>query len=259
MIEFVEIDGPNGTLRGTAHIPEGSEDHPVPGVVMLHGFTGQRMEAGFLFVQCSRRLEMAGIASLRMDFWGSGESDGAFEQMTATTEQADAAAMIEGLKSHPRIDPDRVGLMGMSFGGFHAACVLGERDDLRAGVLWCPAGQILQRWGERLTPELARHLEEHGWIDWAGHRLGRGFFGDLERYDSQQRVADYDGPVLVLHARDDQTVPLAEAERYVDVLESRPSGECEHEFFDEGGHPFAKVATRERLWERTVDWFVRYL
>ena len=53
-----------------------------PGVVLFHGFTGDRMESHWLFVKCSRALARAGIASLRFDFYGSGESEGEFSEVT---------------------------------------------------------------------------------------------------------------------------------------------------------------------------------
>src|SRR2546426_5960176 len=54
-----------------------------PGVVLFHGFTGDRMESHWLFVKCSRALALAGIASLRFDFYGSGESEGEFSEDVA--------------------------------------------------------------------------------------------------------------------------------------------------------------------------------
>ena len=60
MQKFIEFDSPNGTLRGTVHIPDGPPPHP--GVVIMHGFTGQRMESGFIFVGLSRAMDAAGLA-----------------------------------------------------------------------------------------------------------------------------------------------------------------------------------------------------
>ena len=70
-------------IAGTVHIPDGPG--PFPGVLLCHGFTGQRIEAHFIFVKMSRALEQAGIASLRFDFRGSGESEGRFQGSSSAT------------------------------------------------------------------------------------------------------------------------------------------------------------------------------
>lgn len=257
MMRFVEIDGPNGTLRGTLHLREGGR--PAPGVVMLHGFTGQRIESGFLFVQASRALETAGLASLRFDFHGSGESDGTFDEMTASTEQADAAAAIDFFKGLPEIDAARLGLLGISFGGMHTACTLGARTDLRAGVLWSAVGNCIQLWRQRLTPEDREMLDDRGWLDRAGLRLGKAFFDDLPRHKPYDAVARYGGPVLVVHGTDDQSVPLGDAEEYVRVLEARTRAATDHLFVPGGNHVFANWDHRQAVFGKTVAWFREHL
>ena len=66
-------------LRGMVHHPGYS---PHPAVILYHGFTGNRMESKFLFVQFARRLAAEGWGCVRFDFSGCGESDGEFKEMT---------------------------------------------------------------------------------------------------------------------------------------------------------------------------------
>ena len=84
--EQIAFDGPLGTLRGLLHRPDGAE--PAPVVLLLHGFTGQHIEQDRLFVQAARALAAAGFAALRFDFYGSGDSDGDFEEFTVESELA---------------------------------------------------------------------------------------------------------------------------------------------------------------------------
>ena len=82
------------TLRGTAYIPDRA-DHPFPTIVMCHGFTGNRIETGRLFVTLARRMVTMGIAAVAFDRQGHGESDGEFYDTTVTDDVADTHALLD--------------------------------------------------------------------------------------------------------------------------------------------------------------------
>ena len=74
MEAFAQFTVEGQRVYGMLHVPDG--DVPAqgwPSVVMLHGFTGHRMEGHRNFVLLSRLLARQGVASLRFDFRGSGE------------------------------------------------------------------------------------------------------------------------------------------------------------------------------------------
>src|SRR5437867_11466797 len=111
-------------LRGVIHRPERARARRGgPGVVLFHGFTGDRMESHWLFVKCARALARAGVASLRFDFFGSGESDGTFRQATLQGEIEDARAAVNFFRRQKGIHQERIGLLGPSLGGAIAAVV----------------------------------------------------------------------------------------------------------------------------------------
>src|SRR6266568_7542966 len=123
-------------LRGMLHFPGVSlgRRRRVPGVVFFHGFTGDRMESHWIFVKCARALAKAGIASLRFDFYGSGESEGEFRDASLLGEIADARAAVNFFRWQG-IDAERLGMLGLSLGGVIAA-ILAPDCDARALVLW---------------------------------------------------------------------------------------------------------------------------
>jgi len=91
-------------------------------VILCHGFTGTKCESGRLFVQAARAFQKAGIDALRFDFFGSGDSDGEFNQMTPNTQIRDAlAALAWGRRRYKK-----VALLGLSFGGATAICAAGQ-------------------------------------------------------------------------------------------------------------------------------------
>ncbi|MEM0011325.1 MAG: alpha/beta hydrolase, partial [Candidatus Bathyarchaeia archaeon] len=64
--QFVCFYNRNEKIVGMLHIADSRAKSPA--VMMCHGFTGQRMEAHFLFVKTARRLAQNGITVLRFDF-----------------------------------------------------------------------------------------------------------------------------------------------------------------------------------------------
>jgi uncharacterized protein len=116
----IHFDVHGQRVWGVLHLPIQAAE-PVPAVLILHGFTGQRGEGHRLFVLFSRLLAQHGIASMRIDFRGSGESEGAFDEMTPTREVEDVVAAYAFLRDRPEVDGSRLGLMGLSMGGMVAA------------------------------------------------------------------------------------------------------------------------------------------
>jgi len=258
MVTMVEFEGSLGTIRGSLHRPGGKGPHPGGGI--MHGFTGQRQEAGFLFREASLALESAGIASLRFDFGGSGESDGDFVEMTASTERADALAALDFMRSCAGIDASRIGLLGLSFGGFMAACTAGARpDQVRAVALWSAAGFTMQCRCWNHTAEQKQSLKDRGWLDLAGRRLSQAWLEDIVRHDPFDEIAKYGGPVLLVHGTRDGSVPLQEGMHWVRVLNKRPGAKSEHLFIEGADHVFMNCDHRQILVPRTVSWFKGHL
>ena len=84
------------TLRGIVTLPETNE--PVPFVLNLHGFAGSASGYKYLHTHMARMLADHGVGCARFDFYGCGESDGEFSDMTFDGLHSDAA---DGVYSFP--------------------------------------------------------------------------------------------------------------------------------------------------------------
>jgi hypothetical protein len=237
----IAFDGPLGTLRGMFHLPEG--DGPLPAVVMLHGFTGQHIENTRLFVQAARHFAGAGYAVLRMDFYGSGDSDGAFDEMTVQTEVEDATAMLYWLETQPSVDAARIAVLGLSMGGAVTALLASRDARVKAAVLWNAVGLPNLHFGE-----IAREGPDAGDVD--GVRVSDAFLDGFYALDLPGALASYTGPGLVVRGTADDVVFGEEADTLAAALGER--GTLVR--ITDADHTFNHHLWRADLFARTLEW-----
>lgn len=221
MQSAVEIQSNGLTLRGMLHTPDGIAGK-VPVVCIFHGFTGNKMEPHFIFVKLSRLLEAKGIASVRFDFGGSGESDGEFVDMTISKELEDAKNVLSYVKTLDITDTSRIGLVGLSMGGAVASMLAGDcKHDIKTLCLWAPAGNM----GELITRDRSEGelnmIRQAGSFDVGGLSLGSAFIDDVIKKDIFGIASSFDKNVLILHGDKDTTVPIGVSDRYLDIYETR--------------------------------------
>lgn len=238
------------TLYGMFHF---CQEGPHPCVVFCHGFTGTRIEAHRIFVKCARAICEAGIAALRFDFRGSGESDGRFEDMTIPGEISDALAALRFAQAQPEVAPDRIGLLGLSLGGCVAACAAARHSDLKALCLWAPVSDpgIFRAMGET---EL---FKRNGRLDLDGNVVGRRFVETCVKVEPLAEVNRFTGPVLIVHGGKDETVMPVHAQRYREALTNAASVKLH--IIEGADHVFSSEKWENEAIEETVEFFVRAL
>ena len=128
--EDVRFTGGGGAvLAGTLSRPNGPG--PFPAVVMIAGSGPQNrdeaVEGHKIFLVIADRLTRAGIAVLRYDKRGVGESKGSYATATTTDFTTDAEAAVAWLQGQPGIAKGKLGLIGHSEGS-EIAPVVAEHD-----------------------------------------------------------------------------------------------------------------------------------
>lgn len=243
MERYVELNTKNGILRGMLHMPDTGEDRKFPGVILFHGFSGCRTEPGFIFVRFSRLLAEHGIASVRFDFLGSGESDGSFTDMTISGELEDADSILDYFRSLDMIDEKRIIILGLSMGGSVAGYLAGNRfSDLLGLVLWAPAGEF-RVFIERREKQIENGEISGDLMDINGLRLGQGFIDNARSLNIFEKTAEYTGESLIVHGTNDSVVPVTVSEGYLKLFGSR----AELVLVDGADHTFQGIAWSEQL------------
>lgn len=118
-------------LAGTFTLPEGASPQArVPAVVLATGSGPQDRNETLLghqpFLVLSDALARAGIAVLRCDDRGTGQSTGAFATASSLDFANDVATQFWWLAQNPNVDPKRIGLLGHSEGGMLVAMVAAD-------------------------------------------------------------------------------------------------------------------------------------
>jgi pimeloyl-ACP methyl ester carboxylesterase len=251
--EFVH----NGlTLRSMIHIPDDAWPARRPVVVFVHGFTSNRIEVPS-FVGMSRLLADSGIASVRFDLSGHGESDGDFFDVTITGEIAETKAVVRTVRTMDFVDPERLALVGMSMGGVVAGIAAAELPGIRALCLWSPAAvaPFDVRAGYIQSRPLEVEFERQGYFDAGGHRMSPALARDIAGLDVYGRSARYFGPVRIIHGDADDVAPLLYARRYLDHY----SGPAELEVVPDADHGWSTVPHRNRLHRSTLEFLATHL
>jgi len=215
MQKTVEIESGKLRLRGMLHIPD-NINGKVPIVIILHGLCGDKMGPHFIFVKLSRLLEKVGIASIRFDFAGSGESDGDFIDMTVGSELKDTNNILNYVRTLDFVDNDNVGIVGLSMGGAVASMLAGNRkSEIKTMCLWAPAGNIdeiiLDKHYIAGNYEKFRRL---GYLDIEGLLLGTGFVDNVKDLRIYEKASAYDKKSLIIHGKKDDVVLLSASQKY---------------------------------------------
>ena len=155
--------------------------------------------------------------------------------------------LVDGGLGHP----ERLGIMGGSYGGYMTM----------AGVAWYPQrfAAAANLFGVVNFATFFAHTEP--WMA----AISKVEYGDPEReaellaeLSPLGRIEAVVTPTLVLHGANDTNVPVVEAEQVVESLESRDVP-VRYVLFADEGHGFQKTVNRIASTAALVDWFTRYL
>ena len=134
--EKVSFRSGKDMLHGFLIKPEG--EGPFPGVVYCHGLFSDMRELGHGPASTAKR----GFTVLVFDFRGHGKSNG--ERGLISTERGveDTISAFSFLAGLPNVIPERIGIVGHSFGGHVALAALARTDHFRCAVAVAPPGSI---------------------------------------------------------------------------------------------------------------------
>lgn len=192
-------------LAGWVAWPESRGSAPRPAVLVMHGWGANAS----MMLPVLAPLRAAGFAVLLLDARCHGASDDeAFSSLPRFAE--DIATGASWLRSQPGIDAARIALLGHSVGAA-AALLQGAGDPSIAAVVSLSAfahpAEVMRRW-------LAEHRLPYPVLGWAVlHHVQRVIGARFDAIAPLHTLPRLRCPVLLVHGRDDRTVPFDDARR----------------------------------------------
>ena len=247
MIEKISIQG-KGKL--SAYLQKPCTDYRGPIAVLMHGFMANKKLEPLKSI--ANELENRGIASLRFDFDGHGESEGRFRDMTVLTELEDARRVIDYVRRAGAYDS--IALVGHSQGGVVAGMLAGELgDEIKALVQLAPAAVLKDDALQGVL--MGKHYDPSNppeTLTVFFHRVGKGYFLAAQSLPIYEQSSLYKGPVLLIHGTKDKIVPHSYSERYDQVYSN-----SQLQLYEGENHFLSKC--RKAIVRQTVDFLAENL
>lgn len=253
--ESVVLTNEGQKIFGILHLPVGVVNPPC--VLICHGLGGHKTGRYRVYVELAEALVRTKIAVFRFDFRGSGDSEGAFSEMTLTGEVGDAIAALKYLQTEKRIDGNRIGVFGRSLGGAVAVLSSASFGAVKCISLWAPlfnGDQWKNEWA-RVSQGYASEHESHELRRINGQVAGLNFYSEMFDMRIDQALKSLDKvPFLIIHGEKDDLITIRHSELYV---EERREANAETQFLrlPEGDHDFSFTVERYFAIEKTAKWF----
>lgn len=189
---------------------ENKEKYPL--MIILHGLTGHMEERHIIAVKDSAIA--CRMATLRVDLYGHGQSDGKFKDHTILHWLLETMRVIRYAEDLPYIGD--IYLSGHSQGGLTAILAAGMMPRQIKGLIPLSPATILVFSPEKVWQKTNAHKHL---------MLNEDYFLTAHILPLEKCIRNYDGPILLVHGTDDQTVPISYSEKLA-KREAEVSHDC---------------------------------
>jgi dienelactone hydrolase len=203
-----------------------------------------------------------GIATLIVDNPGVGESLRLKGLNNGPDAEAPAKAAVDFLQSAPGIDGERIGMMALSLGGYHAPRAAAFEPRFKCCVAW----GANYDWGEtqrrRYEAKEQRLPVPHYWdhVAWVFGKSSVEEVIDVSAKLSLKGILhQIKCPILVVHGENDRQIPLSQAKQLVADCVSSPKAELYVHTVADGGAEHCGIDNVALTREVMTDWIAETL
>lgn len=215
----------NNTVHGEYFLPAG--EGPFPGVIVLHILGGEFPLSELV----ANSLAQKGVAALflKMPYYGERRDKNSRRRMISQDPDEIISGMTQGvldirrgaawLRSRPEIDPDRLGVTGISLGGIMSALSAPAEPSFKKVAIYLGGGNLPELLWERDDPKVDQFRRD--WISMGGSKqsfLNKMGVIDPARYG--KLLSDRD--VLMVAAKHDEIIPPAATNALWNSIGTKP-------------------------------------
>jgi len=258
-VEFVEV--PYGSQSLPALFIPASGPAPAPCLVHLDGFDG--MKEMLYLMGLAQELRLRGVATLILDHPGVGEAlrlRGLFVEPDA---EKPAGAAVDWLATRPDADASRVGVLGISLGGYYAPRAAAFDQRFRCCVAWGASWDYGKLTRERVhnlrpTERSVSHWPEHfRWV--FGTRTAEDALDVSARMTLAGVIDRVRCPFLIVHGENDRQTALADARHVLEQAVNASERELRVMTVREGGSEHCNIDNMTLAVDHIAEWVARQL
>ena len=224
---------------------------------MIH-FDGLDVMKEFLYlIGVPQQFARRGISTLLLDHPGVGEALRLQNLKLSPNTEEPASAAVDYLESREDVDLDKIGIAGISLGGYYAPRAAGFENRLRCVVAWGAIndyGEITKRRLEGSGTKLSvSHWEEH--MHWVlGTSTQEEIIKITNKMSLDEALTKIHCPILVMHGENDRQMPLRMAEKTIEGAINSPRAELKVFTEKDGGVEHCQVDNCKLAIEYMTDW-----
>lgn len=256
----VEIPYQNVHLSGLYMRAEGLQaGQRAPIVVVMNGLdsTKEMLQKSVMGSHFTKR----GLSVLFIDQPGTGEALRLHDLPARHDTEAWASPIVDWLQVHPEVDPDRIGALGVSLGGYYCPRAVAFEPRFACGAVWGANHDWrevqqarLRREGENPVPHYWKHVQ---WV--FGARDMDEFLAKAEHMHLDGVLEHIRVPFLVTHGENDRQIPLHYAHRTFEQLINSPQRDLIVFTAREGGVEHSSLDNPNNAGNLIADWLAERL
>ncbi|WP_318462528.1 alpha/beta hydrolase family protein [Photobacterium leiognathi] len=258
--QHITLNNGNYDIPAIFSVPDKKIDKQIPAVIMLHGTGTQKDEVGNLYKSLSEKLEALGIASIRLDFAGSGDSKASDLEYSLSSAVLDGKTAFNYLQANSQIDKSRIGVVGFSQGALISQLLVIEEPNIKSLAVWSPAV------GNGITPmktffeQYYDEAKQNGYAlikyDWRSpFKVNLTWFEQLKAQQSLTLMKQFTGSLLAISGTNDTVLPWENANTLITASGSKDATAVT---MKDGDHIFnvfdPKAHQSKELLEITAKW-----
>ena len=227
-------DSLGNNVYGILSNPAANVDAPI--IILCHGFSSSKESS--TYVRLEEVFNNQNFPTLRFDFYGHGESDGEFKDISISKGVDDILCAINFLKEKGF---SKIGLVGSSFAGICITMAASKSNDLFALGLRAPVSDYYATIEATRSKEEINEWKEKGfafYVNGAGKhlKLNYSFYEDFKNNDVYAVAKNISIPVIIAHGDNDVRVSLNQSKKLATILP-----DCVLKIIPGAGHSFKTI------------------